>query len=50
MVWDTVLKSSTTFDFFIGPRNIKSILIQIDLITPNYTEIAQLSNEIPPEE
>jgi hydroxymethylpyrimidine/phosphomethylpyrimidine kinase len=32
------------------PRNIKSILIQIDLITPNYTEIAQLSNEtIPPE-
>jgi hydroxymethylpyrimidine/phosphomethylpyrimidine kinase len=39
------------FDFWPSkPRNIKSILIQIDLITPNYTEIAQLSNEtIPPE-
>jgi hydroxymethylpyrimidine/phosphomethylpyrimidine kinase len=52
IVWDTVLKSSTTFDFLaIGNQEtLKSILIQIDLITPNYTEIAQLSNEtIPPE-
>jgi hydroxymethylpyrimidine/phosphomethylpyrimidine kinase len=35
--------------FWPSVRNIKSILIQIDLITPNYTEIAQLSNETIPE-
>jgi hydroxymethylpyrimidine/phosphomethylpyrimidine kinase len=52
IVWDTVLKSSTTFDFLAieNQETLKSILIQIDLITPNYTEIIQLSNEkIPPE-
>lgn len=47
IIWDTVLKSSTEFDFI----NIKNqavlieILKEIDLITPNYNEILQLSSE-----
>ena len=46
IVWDTVLKSTTEFDFM----NIKNqtVLIEIlktaDLITPNYNEITQLSS------
>lgn len=46
IVWDTVLKSTTEFDFM----NIEnqSVLIQIlkkvDLITPNYNEILQFSS------
>ncbi len=45
IVWDTVLKSTTEFDFM----NIKSqsdliaILKEVDLITPNYNEIIQLA-------
>ncbi|MEZ7498982.1 hydroxymethylpyrimidine/phosphomethylpyrimidine kinase [Flavobacterium sp. Arc3] len=47
IVWDTVLKSSTAFDFLVieNQEILKNILTQIDLITPNYTEIIQLSNE-----
>ena len=47
IIWDTVLKSTTEFDFI----NIKNqaflieILKEIDLITPNYDEILQLSSE-----
>lgn len=45
IVWDTVLKSTTKFDF-MSIEN-QSILIQIlkeiDLITPNYNEILQFS-------
>ncbi|MBP4136504.1 hydroxymethylpyrimidine/phosphomethylpyrimidine kinase [Flavobacterium geliluteum] len=44
IVWDTVLKSSTEFDF-ISIKNqelLEAILSKIDLITPNYNEIRQL--------
>lgn len=47
IVWDTVLKSTTNFDFM----NIENqtvlieILKEIDLITPNFNEILQLSSE-----
>ena len=47
IVWDTILKSTTEFDFI----NIKNqaflieILKEVDLITPNYDEILQLSSE-----
>lgn len=47
IVWDTVLKSTTKFDFL----NIENqtvlieILKKIDLITPNYYEILQLSTK-----
>jgi hydroxymethylpyrimidine/phosphomethylpyrimidine kinase len=45
IVWDTVLKSSTNFDFLtISNQSVLTeILIQIDLITPNFNEISQLS-------
>lgn len=45
IIWDTVLKSTTEFDFL----NIENqavlieVLAQIDLITPNYNEISQLT-------
>jgi hydroxymethylpyrimidine/phosphomethylpyrimidine kinase len=41
IVWDTVLKSTTEFDFLtIENRNeLTEILNQIDLITPNFNEI-----------
>lgn len=47
IVWDTVLKSSTTFNFLTieNQKTLKDILVQMDLITPNYTEIVQLLNE-----
>ena len=44
IIWDTVLKSSTQFDF-ISIKNkelLMEILSKIDLITPNYNEILQL--------
>ena len=47
IVWDTILKSTTEFDFL----NIENqtvlieILKKIDLITPNYDEILQLSTK-----
>ncbi|OCB76895.1 hydroxymethylpyrimidine/phosphomethylpyrimidine kinase [Flavobacterium crassostreae] len=44
IVWDTVLKSSTNFDFLTieNQAQLLTIIEQIDLITPNYTEIMQL--------
>jgi hydroxymethylpyrimidine/phosphomethylpyrimidine kinase len=44
IVWDTVLKSSTYFDFMkIENQTILvEILKEIDLITPNYDEMLQL--------
>lgn len=44
IVWDTVLKSTTEFDFLnIDNQTILiEILKEIDLITPNYNEILQL--------
>lgn len=44
IVWDTVLKSSTEFEFItIENQSVLSdILVQIDLITPNYKEILKL--------
>ncbi len=44
IIWDTVLKSTTEFDFMnIESQTILTeVLKQIDLITPNYDEISQL--------
>lgn len=51
IIWDTVLKSSTEFNFMTVENQIQLELIlkQIDLITPNYNEIVKLShsNETP---
>lgn len=46
IVWDTVLKSSTNFDFmqFENQSKLESLLKKIDLITPNYNEILRLNN------
>ena len=46
IVWDTVLKSTTEFDFLNvdNQNNLIAILNQIDLITPNYDEILKLGN------
>lgn len=49
MVWDTVLKSTTNFDFMSieNQSSLIEILKKIDLITPNYNEILKLtSNEM----
>jgi hydroxymethylpyrimidine/phosphomethylpyrimidine kinase len=49
IVWDTVLKSTTEFDFLtIENQNLLiEILKELDLVTPNYNEILQLaSNKI----
>lgn len=47
IIWDTVLKSSTTFDFLQieNQTKLEVILRKIDLITPNYKEILQLSTK-----
>jgi hydroxymethylpyrimidine/phosphomethylpyrimidine kinase len=47
IVWDTVLKSTTNFNFTIieNQAALIEILKGIDLITPNYHEILQLSSE-----
>lgn len=47
IVWDTILKSTTEFDFMsIENQTILiEILQEIDLITPNYDEILQLSSK-----
>lgn len=44
IVWDTVLKSTTEFDFLNiqNQNDLISILNQIDLITPNYNEVLKL--------
>jgi len=47
IVWDTVLKSSTDFEFLNveNQETLIQILDKINLITPNYKEILQLSSE-----
>lgn len=47
IVWDTVLKSTTEFDFLSieNQNSLIEILQEIDLITPNYDEILQLSSK-----
>ena len=47
IIWDTVLKSTTSFDFLPlkNQKKLQHILGQVDLITPNYTEIKAFSNE-----
>lgn len=47
IVWDTVLKSTTEFDFLTIENQtvLIEILKEIDLITPNYDEILQLSTK-----
>lgn len=44
IVWDTVLKSSSNYDFLTmyNRAELNSILTKIDLITPNYDEIQKL--------
>ncbi|GGE98165.1 hydroxymethylpyrimidine/phosphomethylpyrimidine kinase [Flavobacterium limi] len=44
IVWDTVLKSSTEFEFLTieNQADLQKTLSKIDLITPNYEEILQL--------
>lgn len=44
IVWDTVLKSSTEFEFITIENQsvLNAILVQMDLITPNYNEILKL--------
>lgn len=46
IVWDTVLKSTTEFQFTTveNQSELIGILQQIDLITPNYNEILKLSD------
>jgi hydroxymethylpyrimidine/phosphomethylpyrimidine kinase len=46
IVWDTVLKSTTEFEFTTieNQSELIEILQQIDLITPNYNEILKLSD------
>ncbi|OOG74530.1 hydroxymethylpyrimidine/phosphomethylpyrimidine kinase [Flavobacterium sp. A45] len=47
IVWDTILKSSTEFDFLSIENQIAliEILKKIDLITPNYNEIKHFNRE-----
>jgi hydroxymethylpyrimidine/phosphomethylpyrimidine kinase len=47
IVWDTVLKSTTEFDFLTIENQalLIEILKKINLITPNYDEILQLSSK-----
>lgn len=47
IVWDSVLKSSTNFNFLTieNQFTLIEILKNIDLITPNYNEISQLTVE-----
>ncbi|MEA9415770.1 hydroxymethylpyrimidine/phosphomethylpyrimidine kinase [Flavobacterium sp. PL02] len=44
IVWDTVLKSTTEFDFITieNKSDLNEILSKIDLITPNYNEVKKL--------
>ena len=45
IVWDTVIKSSSGFDFWTGGMNeeiLKEVLMTVFLITPNYNEAAML--------
>ncbi len=46
IVWDTVIKSTSGFDFWKGEidkSKLENVLTKVFLITPNYNEIQQLS-------
>ncbi|MFL9830355.1 hydroxymethylpyrimidine/phosphomethylpyrimidine kinase [Flavobacterium sp. ST-87] len=47
IIWDTVLKSTTEFNFLNiqNQNNLIAVLEKTDLITPNYNEILKLSSE-----
>lgn len=47
IIWDTILKSTTDFEFlsFKNQKLLIEILKEIYLITPNYNEILQLSSK-----
>ena len=47
IVWDTVLKSTTEFDFLNieNQNDLVAILKEIELITPNYNEILKLDTK-----
>ncbi|MFC7774901.1 hydroxymethylpyrimidine/phosphomethylpyrimidine kinase [Flavobacterium sp. GCM10027622] len=47
IIWDTVLKSTTNFNFITVESQavLLGILKQIDLITPNYIEILKLTSQ-----
>lgn len=47
IVWDTVLKSTTEFNFLSieNQNDLVAVLNEIDLITPNYDEILKLAPE-----
>lgn len=47
IVWDTVLKSTTEFDFLTieNQSDLIAVLNKIDLITPNYNEILKLDSK-----
>lgn len=47
IVWDTVLKSTTEFDFLTieNQDDLVTVLNEIDLITPNYNEILKLDSK-----
>lgn len=47
IIWDTVLKSTTEFDFLNIENQVTliEILKKVDLITPNYDEILQLCSK-----
>jgi hydroxymethylpyrimidine/phosphomethylpyrimidine kinase len=52
IIWDTVLKSTTEFEFTAieNQSELIEILRQIDLITPNYNEILKLTDSESPAE
>ena len=53
IVWDTVIKSSSGFDFWTGGMNeeiLKDILMKVFLITPNYNEAGMLVPYYTPKE
>ena len=53
IVWDTVIKSSSGFDFWTGGMNeeiLKEVLMKLFLITPNYNEAAMLVPSATPKE
>ena len=44
IIWDTVLSSSTGFNFDMSTKGLNDVLKKIYLITPNWNEIKLLSN------
>jgi hydroxymethylpyrimidine/phosphomethylpyrimidine kinase len=47
IIWDTVIRSTSGFDFWNGELNedaLKEILKEVFMITPNYNEVTKLAN------